>query len=703
MSPAQILATAAALAAALPAPVLAQDVADLAGLLNEPVISTASKSAETAGLAPATTSVITAEDLRRHGFVSLAEAINFVGLGMITEPSYATPEIGARGVLLSGDYGNHVLLLLDGHALNEPWDGTAYSDRSAAIPMDLVDHIEVILGPGSVLYGSSAMLGVINVVTKRAKDYAGVHLAADGSFPAAGHAFAGYGREFELAGRPGEVVLGADYYRAVGPPVTYGAQPWGDATWGGTRATHRLIEIPGAHLRVAYGEVELTVRAAQSRRAATEAYVGTSYDDPANYERDRWLSADARWSSSFARVKTTVRLYGDVYDYLDHAPSLSPALDCLADQSTGCVYRNGGSSRWGGGEASAAWDWLGDGRLVTLLGADVRGQRVGSFVAYDDAATGITQETSRYTKTASVVGAYLQQTARPASWLHLNAGVRVDDDDQVGSHVSPRVAVVSPAWRGGTLKAIYAEAYRAPTFYERYYADSTYQIAAPELRPETVRSVEGVVEQRIGAHRFRLGGFRTWWSDLVVQVPATDAQVAAAVASGALVPGATGVVTYANASRVDSYGLNADWEGSGAGQRLRFGATLTVAHSRREEQGTQLKLPAAAQVFGNARVSYDLGGRLPVLAVAARAAGPRPISGTTFTPVPEAKTQVEVKGAVSGPLSGALSYQLAGTWALTGATAYAVGPVREPQPGFDRQPTLAQPRFTAMLGLRLDR
>src|SRR5690242_9084822 len=90
---------------------------------------------------------------------------------MVTQNPLHSVEVGARGVLLTADFGNHVLLLLNGQILNEQWDGTAYFERGAAIPWELIDHIEVILGPGSVLYGSNAMLGVINVVTRRAQDY----------------------------------------------------------------------------------------------------------------------------------------------------------------------------------------------------------------------------------------------------------------------------------------------------------------------------------------------------------------------------------------------------------------------------------------------------------------------------------------------------------------------------------------------------
>lgn len=699
-------ARAALLAAVLlgPAVALAGDgeagVADLAGLLNEPVVSTASKTAETAGLAPAMASVVSAEDLRRHGIDSLAQAIDFLALGMLTEPSWATPEIGARGVLLSGDYGNHVLLLVDGHAMNEPWDGTAYYDLSAAIPLDLVDHIEVILGPGSVLYGSSAMLGVINVITRRAKDYAGVHALAEGAVPVGGHAAIGYGGESTWLGRPVELTAALDYAGTRGPRQGYGVQTYDGQPWGGV-ARHRALDVPSAYLRLLAGDLEVSARAALARRAATQIW--GSFDDPRNWERDRWLSLDVRYGVSLSpSLQANLHLYGDLYDYLAHEPSAAGA-DCLDGQAS-CVILNSGVSRWGGAELSGTWDWLTDGRFVTLIGADLRYREVRSWTDYDDPTAGTSTRVMPYDQGGFTLGAYLQQTLRPAGWLSLNAGVRLDRDPQLGSHVSPRLAAVASTWTGGTVKAIYSEAFRAPTFYERYYADPLTWLAAPGLRPETVRSVEGVVEQRVGADRFRLGAFRTWWSDLVLTVPATQADIDAGIAGGALDPGATlgAVFTYANASHVNSYGLNADWDGSGLGQRLHYGAGVTLARSRRTG-GDASRLAAAAQVFGNARVSYDLGGRLPVAALAARVVGPRPLSGTGFTDAPDAKTQVELRAALSGPLGGGVSWRLAGDWALTRGSAYAVGPLRAPEPGYDAQAVLPLPRWQALAGIRIDR
>src|SRR5689334_9169141 len=128
-----------------------KDTSDLEGLLDTAVVSAPSKTAETTSIAPATSIVLTADDLRRHGIYTIDEAINFLGYGMVTERRFHTSEVGSRGVLLTSDFGGHVLLMVDGHVVNEQWGATAYFDRSTAIPLELIDHIELVLGPGSVL------------------------------------------------------------------------------------------------------------------------------------------------------------------------------------------------------------------------------------------------------------------------------------------------------------------------------------------------------------------------------------------------------------------------------------------------------------------------------------------------------------------------------------------------------------------------
>jgi outer membrane receptor for ferrienterochelin and colicin len=77
----------------------------------------------------------------------------------------------------------------------------------------MVDHIEVILGPGSVLYGSNAMLGVINVVTKHAKDWSGVHGVAEVEPGKSWRGLVGAGISFQtpLAKAPADFTAGVEY------------------------------------------------------------------------------------------------------------------------------------------------------------------------------------------------------------------------------------------------------------------------------------------------------------------------------------------------------------------------------------------------------------------------------------------------------------------------------------------------------------
>jgi outer membrane cobalamin receptor len=690
------LAAVCGVVVAVLSPARAQDLSDLEGLLDEAVVSTASLRAEEASTAPATVTTITAEEMRRHGINSLNEALNFLSLGMVTEGASGTVEIGARGVLIASDYGAHVLVLVNGHPVNEPWDGTAYFDRGLGIPWELVDHLEVILGPGSVLYGSHAMLGVINVVTKRAKDFRGVRMTLESEVPTSIRGALGFGQEFRLLGVPAELTLAMDLYSSHGPPHVYGPQDYGldavtgepkrfsfdgEATgiWGGRLTKGLYAQVPSGLARLQVGGLELTVRGSMFKRARGASW-GT-FNDPHNWERDRWLSVDLRHTATLTPiVKLSTRAFLDLYDYTQRAPAAA-AEDCLEDQLGGCVYHLRGVARWGGLDVLGTFDWLKDGRLVTLAGMDGRLRHVSSEEAYEDVLTGVAEPTG-YRERDAILGAYVEQTGRPAPWLGVNAGARLDYDPRFGAHLSPRMVLGLTPVPHTTVKAIYAEAFRAPSAFERSYADPVGYLAAPDLRPEVVRSVEAALEQRLGAQRFRVALFRTWWRDLVVTDDATAAEVAEALANGALREGVDAAGKNRNAAAVDSYGANLGMEGSFLGGRLRHGLSATFARTVRDPRdgGAPVPLPAAAQVFGNARVSYDLGAGLPVVALAVRHEGRRVMDGSSLDPVPYAPPLTEVRGTLSGPvpLVEFLSYRLMANYASTSQSAYQVGPLDVP-------------------------
>jgi len=138
------------------------------------------------------------------------------------------------------------------------------------------------------------------------------------------------------------------------------------------------------------------------------------------------------------------------------------------------------------------------------------------------------------------------------------------------------------------------------------------------------------------------------------------------------------IVQYRNVSSIDNYGFNAGYDGSLAEGSFRYGASVTGAVARQQvENGAAQNLKVAPQFFGNFRVSYDLPGDLPTLAVAAHYLARRPTDRVLqFDPPAYAPPQLELRGTVSGPLGlvKGLSYRGSVNYAFASRGAYVIGP-----------------------------
>jgi outer membrane receptor for ferrienterochelin and colicin len=755
-------------------PAFAQsDTSDLQSLLDQSVVTTASKSAETSTTAPATSSTLTAEDIRRYGLHSIAEAIDFLSLGVVTANPLGSAEVGARGVLLSADSGDHFLLLVDGHAVNEPLFGTARFDQGAGIPIEMVDHIEVILGPGSVLYGSNAMLGVINVITKRAKDWHGTHIAvegwggptqvdsanlaaqsptvrsnvdlpsgwqsATGVGPTAWRAMAGAGYEVPLFGKTAEITVAVEYFKQDGPAFTFGPQasttkdvasgqplqftrPPLPATgvWGGLADQDYYVREPGAQLHVVWGNFDLGVHASIYQRAspyrARYNHPVQDFNDPDSNDTDRSLWVDLKHHATLsAVVQLRSRAYADTWDYED-IQNASEASVCFTDFiSPTCTYRGRFASRWIGLEEQLSFDWFKDASFVTLVGADGRLRHVGSKLDFLDFATRQPLRSSDgvIDQDDYALGVYAQQTWQPARWLGLNAGARLDQETRYTGNVSPRVAASVGAWTGATFKAIYAEAFRAPSWTETNLY-SVAQLPGGNLSPEHVRSVEASFEQRFGSQHLLAGVFRSWWSNLVALHALTPAEIQAAAQAGQIdALRYSGFVQFRNVDSIDNYGINAEYGGSaGDSQQFRWGATATAAIARlvdtTQPGAPSVPLTVGPQVFGNARVSYDLPGDWPTLGVATHWMGKRYADRAwdgawPSYQIPVAPPQVELRGTINGPVPGikGLSYRMSVNWAMASLGPYVVGSAQSApyKEGAERVPV---DPLRVMLGLQYD-
>jgi outer membrane receptor for ferrienterochelin and colicins len=129
-------------------------------------ITTVSKSSEKESDAPGVISVLTHDEIRRFGGTTLADLLIRIP-GLVGSSIYMTDRsvISPRGDQLRPSSSN-VLLLINGRPVREQLEGGIKSEVLESFPIDVIERIEVVKGPGSVLYGTQAVSAVINVITK---------------------------------------------------------------------------------------------------------------------------------------------------------------------------------------------------------------------------------------------------------------------------------------------------------------------------------------------------------------------------------------------------------------------------------------------------------------------------------------------------------------------------------------------------------
>src|SRR6202040_2579554 len=147
------------------------DLADrsLEDLMNIEVTSV-SKKEQKLSQTPAAVFVITQEDIRRSGATNIPDLLRMVPGLDVAQINANTWAISARGFNLQ--FANKLLVLVDGRAVYTPLFGGVYWD-TVDVPLEDIDRIEVIRGPGGTVWGANAVNGVINIITKSAADTQG--------------------------------------------------------------------------------------------------------------------------------------------------------------------------------------------------------------------------------------------------------------------------------------------------------------------------------------------------------------------------------------------------------------------------------------------------------------------------------------------------------------------------------------------------
>ena len=146
----------------------------LEDLMNIEVTSV-SKKAERLSEAAAAIYVITSEDIRRSGYTTIPDALKLAPGLHVAHIDANRWAISARG--FNGEHANKLLVLIDGRSVyTQLFSGVYWNEQN--VNLEDVERIEIIRGPGATLWGANAVNGVINIITKKARDTQGGFAAA---------------------------------------------------------------------------------------------------------------------------------------------------------------------------------------------------------------------------------------------------------------------------------------------------------------------------------------------------------------------------------------------------------------------------------------------------------------------------------------------------------------------------------------------
>ena len=491
------------------------DVKDLMALSIEELMTievdevfSASKYRQKVNEAPSSVTIVTSEEIRKYGYRTLADILNGVR-GFFTTYDRNYTYAGVRGFALPGDYNTRVLLMVDGHRVNDNIYDNAAVGTDFILDVDLIDRVEVSRGPGSSLWGSNAFFAVVNVISRSGRNLKGAELSGEaGSFNTyKGRASYGVNTRTGL-----DAVISASGYRSTGGQLYF---PEFDErnSFSDPRATNNGYSDNSDFDRSysMFSKItsnNFTVAAAYEERTKgipTGVY-GIDFNDPGNKTTDQRGYVDAQYQRAFgSSVEMTARVYYDYYHY-DGAYLYSGVVN--RDWSYGSSF---------GGEARLGYKALGPHHVV--LGAEYQGnyrQDQGNadenpFVSYFD-----DQRRSR------IWAAYVQDEIALSPSLLVNAGLRYDHTSTFGGTTNPRLAAIWKAGDEDTLKLVYGSAFRAPSVYELYYeapASTPTIVANPGLRPEKIDTYEAVYEHAFNPQaRASISAYYYWIKDLIVQV-----------------------------------------------------------------------------------------------------------------------------------------------------------------------------------------
>jgi iron complex outermembrane receptor protein len=533
--PLLLLGAAAAARADEPRPAAAkpQDVQELAAMSLDELLDiqvvTASKSAQKLTEAPAIVSVISGDEIRTWGYRSVAEALATVP-GFYGIDDFLSPNFGIRGVNGGQRAYNRIMkVMINGVPVSSRPDSTNLLGPEL-IPMEAVDHIEVVRGPASALYGANAYLGVVNIITKQPqKEQLGAAVVRAGGSPGSGLASTPgwFGGDLLLAPAVDNfsLLVSGSFLRAdrSGYAIPAGSPGLTTGAYAGDTTSQNDQAKPGALFAQAgyrfSDALRVSAQASYSHLSADGELLdfGTMshqnlvvIDNFIGQAKVDWSATDRLSLTAAAGVASggptsKEHLYaGD--------PQSHPSRDLGYLEVSGLA-----EGKYGFRERDSA-----------TLGVDFASDTEQLLTAYAVANDGTQTPSSgaaQGKKTFSNFGAYGQLVTYPLEarkTLGVTGNLRFDYSNDYGSNVNWRAGLVDQLSDALSVKLLAGSSYKAPSAVQRY-AQPLYVgdvIGNQALKPETAATVEAQASfKATDSLLLSVNAYRTHVSQKVELVP----------------------------------------------------------------------------------------------------------------------------------------------------------------------------------------
>ena len=447
-------------------------------------VQAVSRVTEDIDLAASSLSIIDGRELRAFGYPTVASALRGVrGVYVSNDRTYESA--GIRGIGEPNDYGNRVLVLQDGLNMNDDLLNSSYIGSDARSDLHDVDRIEVVRGPGSLLYGTGAFSGVVNLVP-RARDYptqafAGISTYDNSVARGRGGAHVNFSDDAGMwASVSGARSEGFELpvrliNPAGGPPVQT------------AHAADRFRAV-STHGRGWWGPVNAQWMYHQRKQFIPVGALNTRFDDPRTYYQDERFAGEVRVEPSWDIIDVSARAHANHYHFAGAYIGIQPDPALIED-----YY-----GTWFGIEARARIKpidelWItvgGEGQFHPVV-------KMEGSEASDDFQPTADGDYLNEDRPFNFGAAYALVEVKPVDWFRANAGARIDVYSTFGPIVVPRGALIFRPVDGGVLKVMGGRAFRAPSVYEQHYNDGGFsQVSGVdpdrglELKPESIVSGE---------------------------------------------------------------------------------------------------------------------------------------------------------------------------------------------------------------------